>query len=145
MSRDADDDLKEYDLEHYDDNDEDVDEETNGPGAKMGMFSNIKDLAYHDSNKDDPYITLQGEADDEEEREELQIFPTDNLLLAARIEDEVAHLEVYVYEDNADNLYVHHDVMLPAYPLCVEWLNSAAGKAAAKREDGNANFVAVGT
>ena len=69
----------------------------------------------------------------------------DNLLLAARIEDEVAHLEVYVYEDEADNLYVHHDIMLPAYPLCVEWINSHPGKAAAEAADTNTNFVAIGT
>ncbi|KAF2674483.1 WD40 repeat-like protein [Microthyrium microscopicum] len=139
----ADDDLKEYDLEHYDD---DGDEE-NGPGTSMDMFGNFKSLAYHESNEEDPYITLDADEEDDEEREELQIFPTDNMLLAARIEDDIAHLEVYVYEDDADNLYVHHDIMLPAYPLCVEWLNSAAGKGAAERskEAKEANFVAIGT
>ncbi len=85
----------------------------------MEMFGNIKSLAYYDSNKDDPYITLnaEGNASDDDEREELQILATDNLLLAAKVEDEMAHLEVYVYEDAADNLYVHHDIMLPAIPL----------------------------
>lgn len=113
----------------------------------MGMFANIKSLAYHDSNTEDPYITIDGaniaagDEDDDEEREELQIYPSDSLLLAARIEDEIAHLEVYVYEDDADNLYVHHDIMLPAYPLCVEWLNIGVGKGS----NDAANFVAVGT
>lgn len=140
--RDADDDLKEYDLEHYDDDDED-----NGQSeSTMAMFGNPKSLAYHESNAEDPYITLGGDDDeDEEDREELQIFATDNLLLAARIEDEVAHLEVYVYEDEADNLYVHHDIMLPAYPLCVEWINSHPGKAAVDYQDANTNFAAIGT
>jgi periodic tryptophan protein 1 len=110
----------------------------------MGMFGNIKDLAFHENNEEDPYITLEGTKEDEDEdREDLQILATDNLVLAARIEDEVAHLEVYVYEDDVDNLYVHHDIMLPAYPLCVEWLNHAAGSRS-KGEDGS-NFVAVGT
>jgi periodic tryptophan protein 1 len=115
------------------------------PTTSMGMFGNNDSLAYHESNEDDPYITLKGEQESDDEREELQILQTDNLLLAARIEDELAHLEVYVYEDDADNLYVHHDIMLPAYPLCVEWLNAPAGRVTSKREDGNANFVAVGT
>ena len=110
----------------------------------MGMFGNIKSLAYHESNAEDPYITIQDEEDEDEEREELQILPTDNLLLAARREDEGAHLEVYVYEDEDDNLYVHHDIMLPAVPLAVEWFDLPVGKAGVEA-DAKGNFVAVGT
>ncbi|KAI9770173.1 MAG: hypothetical protein M1835_006599 [Candelina submexicana] len=135
----VDDDLKEYDLEHYD---SDTKEDNNGEG--MAMFGNVRSLAYHDTNTDDPYITLKESEDDDEEREELQILATDNMVLAAKVEDEVAYLEVYVYEDEADNLYVHHDVMLPAIPLCVEWLNLAVGKKE-NPSDSKANFVAVGT
>jgi periodic tryptophan protein 1 len=65
-------------------------------------------------------------------------------VLTAKVEDEVAHLEVYVYEDEADNLYVHHDIMLPAVPLCVEWLDLPVGKERIEKEV-NGNFVAVGT
>ena len=137
--RDADDDLKEYDLEHYDD---DVAEDAKGEG--MGMFGNVRSLAYHESNADDPYITIQENEEDDEDREELQILSTDNMLLAAKVEDEVAHLEVYIYEDQADNLYVHHDIMLPAIPLCVEWLDLPVGKSNADK-DSRANFAAVGT
>ena len=89
----------------------------------MAMFGNIKNLVFHENNEDDPYITMQEQDEDDDEREELQILATDNLVLAGRIEDEVAHLEVYVYEDEADNLYVHHDIMLPAIPLAVEWID----------------------
>lgn len=108
------------------------------------MFGNIKNLMFHDANEEDPYITMEGGEDDDEEREELQILATDNLVLAGRIEDEVAHLEVYVYEDEADNLYVHHDIMLPAIPLAVEWLDLPVGKASTG-SDAKGNFVAVGT
>ena len=96
-----DDDLKEYDMEHYDDEpdgaEDDEDEEEAGPNDSI--FGNIKGLAYHADNEDDPYLTLpdDGAETDDDEREELQILPTDNLVLAARIEDEVAHLETYVY------------------------------------------------
>src|SRR5436190_2606384 len=110
----------------------------------MGMFGNIKSLVYYESNADDPYITMQENDEDDEDREELQILATDNLLLVAKVEDEVAHLEVYVYEDEADNLYVHHDIMLPAIPLCVEWLDLPVGKSN-QENDARANFVAVGT
>ncbi|EAW08443.1 rRNA-processing protein PWP1 [Aspergillus clavatus NRRL 1] len=131
-----DDDLKEYDLDHYDS--DEVDEE----GEKVTMFGNVKSLAYHQPNEEDPYLVIP-EDEEDEEREELQILPSDNLLLAGKVEDEVAHLEVYVYEDREDNLYVHHDIMLPAIPLCVEWLDIPVGMNAGDRTTGN--FVAVGT
>lgn len=104
----------------------------------------MKNLVFHENNEDDPYITMQGGEEEDEEREELQILATDNLVLAGRIEDDVAHLEVYVYEDEADNLYVHHDIMLPAIPLAVEWLDVPAGKANTG-SDAKGNFVAVAT
>lgn len=132
-------------MAHYDDDDEIVAENPEGVESNMSMFGNVRSLAYHASNAEDPYITLQeGEASDDEEREELQIMPHDNLVLAARIEDEVAHLEVYVYEDGADNLYVHHDIMLPAIPLAVEWINMPVNKKDLPA-DAKGNFVAVGT
>lgn len=110
----------------------------------MAMFGNAKNLVFHENDEDDPYITMPAQEEDDEEREELQILATDNLVLAGRIEDEVAHLEVYVYEDEADNLYVHHDIMLPAIPLAVEWLDLPVGKASAG-PDARGNFVAIGT
>ncbi|RDA85657.1 hypothetical protein CP532_3554 [Ophiocordyceps camponoti-leonardi (nom. inval.)] len=138
-SKGSDDDvLKEYDLEHYDD-----ESETQAKGETMGMFGNVKSLAYYESNDDDPYITLQGD-DEEDDREDLQIMATDNLILSAKVEDELAQLEVYVFEDEGDNLYVHHDLMLPAIPLCLEWLDMPVGKQGAA-EVATGNFVAVGT
>ena len=138
---DEDNDLKAYDLEHYDSEEADA-----GNGESMPMFGNARALAYHDSNADDPYITMQENEDEDEEKEELQVLATDNMIVAAKVEDEVAHLEVYVYEDEAENLYVHHDIMLPAIPLCVEWLDLPVGKDA-KTIDQNSrgNYVAVGT
>ncbi|KAK5455938.1 rRNA-processing protein [Exophiala xenobiotica] len=133
------DDLREYNLDDYDDDD-------NAPqqSEKFAMFGNVGSLAYHAPHEEDPYLVLpEGEQDSEDEREELQILPSDNLILAAKVEDEVAHLEVFVYEDEADNLYIHHDIMLPAIPLCVEWINVPVGKEGEKRTEGN--FVAVGT
>lgn len=110
----------------------------------MSMFGNLKALAYHDSNKDDPYITLKDEDDDDEEKEDLQILATDNLILSAKVEDELAHLEVYVFEDEGDNLYVHHDIMLPAIPLALEWLDMSVNNSGGDK-GGKGNYVAVGT
>ncbi|KAI9687043.1 MAG: hypothetical protein M1822_002453 [Bathelium mastoideum] len=119
---DDDDDLREYDMEHYDD-----DDGQDRAGEPLNMLGNVRSLVYHESNSEDPYITIQQHEEEDDEREELEIIPTDNLILAGRIEDEVAHLEVYVYEDEADNLYVHHDIMLPSIPLAVEWVSLPPG------------------
>lgn len=134
-NRDADNDLKEYDLDTYDD------EQIPQEGQVLDMFGS---LAYHQSNADDPYITMQGDDEEDEEREDLQVLTTDNMVVAAKVEDEVAHLEVYVYEDEADNLYVHHDYPLPAIPLCVEWLDLPVGRGKPDASS-SGNYVAVGT
>ena len=89
------------------------------------------------------------------------------MLLAARTEDDVSHLEVWVYEDASGhgteaNLFVHHDLLLPgagasvaavlrfsearprppAFPLSLAWLDCPPGAAAG---EARGNFVAVGT
>lgn len=138
LFRDIDNNLEEYDLEHYDS------DTANEDGGPMTMLGDAQSLAYHRSNAEDPYITLQDSEDEDEEREELQILSTDNVLVAAKVEDEVAHLEIYVYEDEADNLYVHHDIMLPAIPLCVEWIDLPVGEAALDATT-KGSYVAVGT
>jgi periodic tryptophan protein 1 len=147
---DNDDELKEYDMEHYDDTDEEDDETPGGKG--LAMFGNLKSVAYHEPGEKDPYITVDPEED--EEKEELRVLPTDNMVLAAKTEDDVSFMEVYVYDDSPEteeagpknDLYVHHDFMLPSFPLCVEWLDYRVGKA---REEGNpdqpGNFCAIGT
>lgn len=85
--------------------------------------------------------------DDNDERQELEILPTDNLLVTAKTEDEISQLEIYVYDEAQDNLYVHHDLMLPNFPLCLEWLDFPPASTSSSA-DGPAkwgNYVAVGT
>ncbi|KAJ7018806.1 WD40-repeat-containing domain protein [Mycena alexandri] len=132
------DDLTEYNLDDYDN---DVKTTADGP------FSNIKGLTYYRDNEQDPYITLkEDEADDE--REELEVLPTDNLLVVAKTEDEISQLEIYVYDESQENLYVHHDLMLPNFPLCLEWLDfppAAAGSSTDASTAAFGNYIAVGT
>ncbi|KAJ7455207.1 WD40-repeat-containing domain protein [Mycena galericulata] len=130
------DDLTEYNLDDYDN-----DLKT----ATVGPFSNIKGLTYYRDNEEDPYITMK-EDDADDEREELEVLPTDNLLVVAKTEDEISQLEIYVYDESQENLYVHHDLMLPNFPLCLEWLDfppTAAGSSSTST--GFGNYIAVGT
>ncbi|CAN6609558.1 hypothetical protein TRVA0_004S01376 [Trichomonascus vanleenenianus] len=144
-----DEDLKEYDLEHYDD-----DEEETAEGQPMGIFGSKNIQFYEGEGEKDPYITLPDAQEQDEEREELQILPTDNLVLAARTEDNLSYLEVYVYDDTVEeeedgaeiarnNLYVHHDFLLSSFPLCVEWLDYRVGKT--KDDSRPGNFAAIST
>ncbi|ETW83317.1 hypothetical protein HETIRDRAFT_383395 [Heterobasidion irregulare TC 32-1] len=142
-------DLSEYNLDDYDEDDT--------RGSVLGPFSNIKGLTYHRDNDEDPYITLK-EDDEENEREELEVLPTDNLLVVAKTEDEVSQLDIYVYDESEENLYVHHDLMLPNFPLCLEWLDfppaSASTNADSSMDTSDTpasttkqfgNYIAVGT
>ncbi|EPX75101.1 WD repeat protein [Schizosaccharomyces octosporus yFS286] len=130
-----DDELKEYQLDNYDEEDEEEQDDS------LSAFSNIKGIQYHENGENDPYVTMDAQEEEEMEREEMQIYPTDNLLLAARTEDNMSHVEVYLYESEEENLYVHHDFLLPSFPLCLEWLDYKVGTS----DDTPGNYVAVGT
>ncbi|KAG0695397.1 transductin family protein/WD-40 repeat family protein [Suillus ampliporus] len=135
-----DDDLAQYKLDDYDE--DDVKEDG------MGPFSNIKGLTFYRDNQDDPYITLKDDLEDDE-RSELEILPTDNLLVTAKTEDDVSQLEIYVYDESQDNLYVHHDLMLPNFPLCLEWLDFPPTSPSSEMQTDTppkfGNYIAVGT
>jgi periodic tryptophan protein 1 len=75
--------------------------------------------------------------DSEEEKEDYTIRKTDSLIVAATAEDEHSNLEVYVYDHKTSDLYVHHEIILSSYPLCIEWLNNFRGE--------NVNYVIVGS
>jgi len=147
----VDDDLKEYDLEHYDDDDE-------TDGARVSMLPGLSnDAEFHETEDgQDPYITLPNQEEEIQDKQEYQVYPTDNLILSTRTEDDISYLDVHVYDDGADDqidpevpqgherpsaLYVHHDLMLPAFPLCVEWVNFRPNN----NENDVGNFAAVGT
>lgn len=76
-------------------------------------------------------------SDSEEEKEDYTIRKTDSLIVAATAESDHSNLEVYIYEHDKGNMYVHHEVILGAYPLCLEWIPAWQGS--------KANLMAVGT
>lgn len=134
-------DLSRYNLDSYDDE--------QSTGVAMGAFSNIRGLQFYKNNDDDPYITLKDDAqDDDEEREAMEILPSDNMLISAKTEDEVSLLEAHVYasdtvegQDVAESsLFVHHDLLLPSFPLCLESVNHNVGPSSSSR-----NYLAVST
>ncbi|KAF5949929.1 hypothetical protein HYC85_011922 [Camellia sinensis] len=102
--------LQELDMEHYDEEDDGVELIGTGIGD-----------AYYPSNDMDPYSKDQNN-DDSEEVEDMTITAEDAVIVCAHNED-----DVWIYEDPADgdsNMYVHHDIIIPAFPLCTAWLDS---------------------
>merc|ERR1712238_99448 len=51
--------------------------------------------------------------------EDTNIRSDDALIVIAKAEEDFASLEIHVYEEKSGNLYVHHDLPLPTYPLCL--------------------------
>lgn len=62
-------------------------------------------------------------SDSDEEREDYTIRKTDSLIVTATAESDHSNLEVYLYDHKTSDLYVHHEVILGAYPLCLEWMH----------------------
>lgn len=61
-------------------------------------------------------------SDSEEEKDDFTIRKTDSIIVAATAENDHSNLEVYIYEHDTANLYVHHEIILSSYPLCMQWL-----------------------
>jgi periodic tryptophan protein 1 len=76
-------------------------------------------------------------SDDEEEKEDFTIRNTDSVLVTATAESDHSNLEVYVYDHPTGTLYVHHEIMLASYPLCLQWIPLF--------EKQKANMIAVGS
>ncbi|KAK3285389.1 hypothetical protein CYMTET_7006 [Cymbomonas tetramitiformis] len=130
--------MDELDMDNYDD---DSDED----GAAARLFGSTAADRVFENNADDP--ELEGDEESDEEIEDFTIRDTDLLFLAARTEDDVSHMEVWVFEESDDpgedgNMYVHHDLMLPAFPLCMAWMDCYPDPSMASQ---HGNFVAIGT
>lgn len=74
---------------------------------------------------------------DEKEDKEYNIEDSDMLLVAGSVEEDCTTLEVYCYIEDECHIYMHHDILLDAYPLALEWVPTVAGN--------KGNFLAVGS
>lgn len=84
------------------------------------------------------YLNEEDENDDDSDKEDTNLAPDDALIVVAKTEEDFATLAIHVYEQNSGNLFVHHDIPLPSFPLCL-----AHGDI--NNDGGAGNYCAVGT
>jgi periodic tryptophan protein 1 len=133
--------MAELDMDNYDDNDD-----QDLPARRL-LGAGNPGMAYHRNPKEDPYLRDSrgnGSDSDDSEEEDLRIRDDDLLILAARNDEDVSHLEMWVYEEADErgegNLYVHHAILLPAFPLALAWMDVDP-----TRRQSSGNFAAVGS
>ena len=97
----------EYNFDKYDD-------------ESGSIHCNIGNIATFGKDGKDPLVTRD---DDDSEKEDDTIKDDDNLVLVGHVEGDSSILEVFVYNEAEGSFYCHHDILLPSFPLCVEWLN----------------------
>ncbi|XP_030573832.1 periodic tryptophan protein 1 homolog [Drosophila novamexicana] len=140
---------------HEDDDDEDEDEENmdvdREPPAASANNANPQDDEFNFENYENEENTTVTnianvvdadeqvpDEDEDSEAEDEVIKPTDNLVLVGHVQDDAASMEVWVFNQEEQALYTHHDFLLPSFPLCIEWMNHDAGS------DKPGNMCAIG-
>jgi periodic tryptophan protein 1 len=126
---------KELRMDEYDDDEEsDADGDDDDDGG-VGQYEMMPE-------GDGAYAF--GEDSDEEDAEDDEVRPTDTLLAVAMTEDEYSHLEIQLFTEDG-TLYVHHDISLPEFPLCLAWLDCPPYQAEGGGQSSVGNYMAVGT
>lgn len=99
------------------------------------LANELNTLSFHKRNEKDPYLAEDPKASelfDDDELDDLIIRPTDALIVAAKSGDDACTLEVHLFDDDPDasdtedgpyepHTYVHHDIVLPVFPLCTAY------------------------
>mmetsp|Transcript_116431 Transcript_116431/g.228448 ORF Transcript_116431/g.228448 Transcript_116431/m.228448 type:complete len:557 (+) Transcript_116431:33-1703(+) len=141
------------DAENEPDAEADADDTELPPELRMNEYdeSDDEDAADMDIMDDDIAVLEQGnvayaneEEWDAEDQEDNEIKPNDALLVVAMTEDEFSHLEVQVFSEEG-NLFVHHDITLPDFPLSLAWMDCPPFQTADGSQSSVGNYIAVGT
>ena len=58
----------------------------------------------------------------DEEQDDFTIHPTDSLIVCGTAQDDFSNLEIYIYDENTLDLFIHHDIVLSSFPLSLDWI-----------------------
>jgi len=104
--------LEEFNLEDYDD-------------EQDFYVEKFSDFYMPDSDADSNY---SGASESEDEKEALTLRKNDNMLICAKCKKSSNCLEVYVFNHESNDFYVHHHIDLyESSPICLQWLDFDAG------------------
>lgn len=79
-------------------------------------------------------VLEQVESEDEDELADTTFKDTDLVFTVAVADPQGPRVELYTYDEPEDNMFLHHDMGISAFPLCSSWLT-----------DGTMSMLAVGT
>jgi periodic tryptophan protein 1 len=101
------------DYKNYYKNEEKEDKDINNEDEEMEI-----------EDKDNNIQKLPDHFDDisDDEQDDFTIHPTDSLIVCGTAQDDFSNLEVYIYDENTLDLFVHHDIVLSSFPLSLEWI-----------------------
>jgi periodic tryptophan protein 1 len=127
---------KELRMDEYDDDDED-------DNADIGDDDDDDLGGFQMMPEGDGAYAFEEDSDDEDAEDD-EVRATDTLLAVAMTEDEYSHLEIQLFTEDG-TLYVHHDISLPEFPLCLAWLDCPPYQSDGGGQSSVGNFMAVGT
>jgi len=107
---------QDMDLDHL----EDLKDQQLATDDELDMANYDAEDAVPEFTNVDPDPDLENLED--EEAEDNKINPEDALILAGVQNGDFSEIHVYIYVEKTSALYVHHDIMLNAYPLSLSWL-----------------------
>jgi periodic tryptophan protein 1 len=88
---------------------------------KKGIQEDMTHYAEEDEIKDDS---------SDSSVENFELAEDDIELLAINCEDNLTTLQVWVYEESEKNLFLHHDILLSSFGICLEWMGINGSHAA---------------
>ena len=102
----------------------DIDKEENDDNIQMPIFcEDLKNFFGKEDEENNEILkekkNLPEYFDDisDEELDDFTIHPTDSLLVCGTAQDDFSNLEIYLYDENNLNLFVHHDIFLSSFPF----------------------------
>ncbi len=112
-------------------------------GDNVYSIEDLKNMTMNNTEIDDS----DNDEEDQDDADDIMLQDGDALVVVAKTEDDFASLEINIFDVRSSNLYVHHDIPLPSFPLCLALGSVVSSYQTNSENNGVAvgNYVAVGS